>query len=361
MAELLKNQFFQPPFIKSLAENIKAKYPVFDSISFEKDVLNSEWENLELKGRMTHIATVLGHCLPKDYIQSIEILSNVVHEFDGFDGMVFPEFVRLFGLEHWSTSVDALELFTQYSSGEFAIRNFILHEEKKTMSRMLEWSQHKNHHVRRLSSEGCRPRLPWAMALPNFKKDPTLILPILENLRADTSEYVRKSVANNLNDITKDNPGIVLEVCRKWKGHTTETQWIIKHGLRSLIKNGNQEALLLLGYNGNNVEIKNLTIAPKMIKLGETVTIAFDLLNKDKKEANLNVDYIIHFKKANGSNTPKVFKLKTLVLAAGEKASFSKSHKVYIITTRKYYPGEQQVEIQVNGKVLAKKPFELII
>ena len=128
MAELLKNQFFQPPFIKGLAKHIQTKYPSFESISFEQDVLNSEWKNLELKGRMTHIATVLGHSLPKDYTQSIEILSNVVHEFDGFDGMVFPEFVRLFGLEHWSTSMDALELFTQYSSGEFAIRNFIVLE-----------------------------------------------------------------------------------------------------------------------------------------------------------------------------------------------------------------------------------------
>lgn len=361
MAELLKNQFFQPQFISELSKHIKTHYTDFDPSSFEKHVFNTEWETLELKGRMTHIATVLGEHLPKDYKVAINILAKLVHKFDGFDGMIFPEFVRLFGLDYWSVSMDALELFTQYSSGEFAIRNFILKQEKKTMGKMLEWSKHKNHHVRRLSSEGCRPRLPWAMALPNFKKDPALILPILENLKADESEYVRKSLANNLNDVTKDNPKTIIDLCKKWKTGSTSTDWIIKHGLRSLVKAGNPEALKLLGFNAAKVDIQNLKVHPNTIHLGEAVRLEFDVFNKGKKAANLHIDYIIHFKKANGSNTPKVFKLTTLKLDPGQKETLAKQHKIYAITTRKYYPGDQIIDIQVNGKVLARKSFELII
>ncbi|MEM9389657.1 MAG: DNA alkylation repair protein [Bacteroidota bacterium] len=361
MAELLKNQFFQPAFIQKLGEKIKSTSSQFKVEPFEKDIFNSEWDSLELKGRMTHIALALGSHLPEEYERAIEVLSQIVHEFEGFNGMVFPEFTRLFGLDHWLVSMNALELFTQYSSGEFAIRHFILQEERKTMNKMLEWSQHSNHHVRRLSSEGCRPRLPWAMALPNFKKDPGLVLSILENLKADESEYVRKSVANNLNDITKDNPDSVIDLCKKWKTRDSRTALIIKHGLRSLVKAGNPMALKLLGFNAADVDIRNFKISPETLQLGEEVTLEFDIHNQGKGVANLHIDYIMHFKKANGTNTPKVFKLSTIKLEPGQKEKLSKAHKIYAITTRKYYPGKQIVEIQINGKALAKESFDLTI
>ena len=361
MAELLKNQFFQRPFIQKLAERIRSTNPQFNAELFEKAVFNSEWDSLELKGRMTHIALALGNHLPKEYERAIETLSYIVHEFEGFDGMVFPEFTRLFGLDHWLVSMNALELFTQYSSGEFAIRYFIQQEELKTMNKMLEWSQHSNHHVRRLSSEGCRPRLPWAMALSTFKKDPGLVLPILENLKADESEYVCKSVANNLNDIAKDNPDIVIDLCKKWKTSDSRTAWIIKHSLRSLIKAGNPKALKLLGFKAVNVDVRNFKISPETLQLGEDVTLEFNIHNQGKEKANLHIDYIIYFKKANGSNTPKVFKLTTIKLEPGQKETLSKAHEIYAITTRKYYPGKQIVEIQVNGKVMAKESFDLTI
>ena len=322
-----------------LADIFMSTSPQFNAELFEKAVFNSEWDSLELKGRMTHIALALGNHLPKEYERAIETLSYIVHEFEGFDGMVFPEFTRLFGLDHWLVSMNALELFTQYSSGEFAIRYFIQQEELKTMNKMLEWSQHSNHHVRRLSSEGCRPRLPWAMALSTFKKDPGLVLPILVNLKADESEYVCKSVANNLNDIA----------------------WIIKHSLRRLIKAGNPKALKLLGFKAVNVDVRNFKISPETLQLGEDVTLEFNIHNQGKEKANLHIDYIIYFKKANGSNTPKVFKLTTIKLEPGQKETLSKAHEIYAITTRKYYPGKQIVEIQVNGKVMAKESLDLTI
>ena len=322
-----------------LADIFMSTSPQFNAELFEKAVFNSEWDSLELKGRMTHIALALGNHLPKEYERAIETLSYIVHEFEGFDGMVFPEFTRLFGLDHWLVSMNALELFTQYSSGEFAIRYFIQQEELKTMNKMLEWSQHSNHHVRRLSSEGCSPRLPWAMALSTFKKDPGLVLPILVNLKADESEYVCKSVANNLNDIA----------------------WIIKHSLRRLIKAGNPKALKLLGFKAVNVDVRNFKISPETLQLGEDVTLEFNIHNQEKEKANLHIDYIIYFKKANGSNTPKVFKLTTIKLEPGQKETLSKAHEIYAITTRKYYPGKQIVEIQVNGKVMAKESLDLTI
>ncbi len=361
MAELLKDQFFQPGFIKELGQAIHQNFHSFDTRAFGEDVFNDPWDQLELKGRMSHIATMLQKHLPHDFPKALGILKKVVSRFNGFDAMVFPDFVRQFGLDHWELSMDALEIFTQYSSAEFAIRSFIIRDQDRTMEKMLSWSRHENHHVRRLSSEGCRPRLPWAMALPEFKNDPSDILPILENLKADESEYVRKSVANNINDISKDNPDTVLALCRRWSNGLKETQWIIRHGLRSLIKKGSQPALDILGYRSSNIELKKFSLEPENIQLGESIKLQFELTNMAKSTASVVVDYVIHFRKANGSNTPKVFKLTNLEMGPGTTHQFSKVHKIVPITTRTYYGGEQVVEVQVNGEILGSRRFNLAL
>lgn len=360
MADRLKDQYFQPSFVNDLADKLVMNYASFDTSAFKKSIYDKSWDDKALKEMMSHISLALRQHLPSEYNEALAVLRNVAIHYQGFDGMIFPDFVGCYGVDYWNESLEALELFTQYSSGEFAIRHFILKDEKRAMKKMLEWSKHKNHHVRRLSTEGCRPRLPWAMALPSFKKNPDLILPILNNLRDDPSEYVRKSVANNLNDISKDNPSVALKIAEKWLVRSSrETQWIVKHGFRSLIKAGNPRALELLGFKSGDIKIADLQLSPGRLKLGGVLKIKFSLTNNETTKANLVVDYILHLMKSNGTTAPKVFKLSTVVLEGNETASFSKNHPIKPITTRKYYAGTSSVEILVNGQRLGHASFQL--
>ena len=204
--------YYSRDFVRRLASELRKGSPSFDAIGFEKKVLYRNWKNLELKERVRHISTCMNRHLPFDYKKQIAILEKAAPGFTGLEGFVFPDFVEVFGLEDFDTSVRALERFTEYSTSEFAVRPFLIRYEAKMMQQMLRWAEHPNHHVRRLASEGCRPRLPWAIALVAFKKDPAPVLPVLELLKNDPSEYVRRSVANNLNDIAKDHPGLTLEI-----------------------------------------------------------------------------------------------------------------------------------------------------
>jgi len=361
MAEALKDRYFQKPFFERLVREIEIQYPEFQQDDFYLELFDKHWEEKPLKEMMMHSALVLRECLPDDYLQTLKILKSICHKFCDFDAMIFPDIVRQFGLEHYDESMQALELFTQYSTSEFAIRPYIIEYEEKTMKKMLLWSTHENEHVRRLSSEGCRPRLPWAMALPEFKKNPSLILPILENLKSDPSLYVRKSVANNWNDITKDNPSVVINTFNKWKvGASEDTQWIIKHALRGLLKAGNSGALSLMGFEPVNVKLTNLKVNSTKIKIGEKVNFSFEVVNEGNNSTELMIDYIIHFMKSSGMTAPKVFKLKALKLASGESIMISKYHDFRLINTRKYYPGAHAVQIQVNGEKLNTIAFELI-
>jgi len=361
MAEALKDRYFQKPFFERLIKEVTPHYPEFPEKEFYVSLFDKEWSEKPLKEMLMHSAMALRMCMPTDYLQTLEILQKICHKFSDFDAMIFPDVVRQFGHSDYDESMQALELFTQYSTAEFAIRPFILEEEEKTMKQMLQWSTHENEHVRRLASEGCRPRLPWAMALPDFKNDPTLILPILENLKSDSSLYVRKSVANNWNDITKDNPEIVIETFKKWrKAASSETQWIMKHALRGLLKAGHAEALDLMGFEPVSVRISKLKVSSPTINIGDKVNFSFEVKNDGKGSAELMVDYIVHFKKANGTTAAKVFKLKAFTLPVGESIQMSKNHDFKLINTRKYYSGIHAIQIQVNGDKLERIEFELM-
>ena len=361
MAEPLKDRFLQPPFLEAFGASMIRVYAEWSQRDFLNHIYSPEWEAMELKERMKQVSLAVGKCLPQNFERAVEILKAASDGKESFDGLVYSEFVLHHGQDHPNIALDALELFTQLGSAEFAIRPFILKYEKLTMKRMLDWSKHENVHVRRLASEGCRPRLPWAPALPAFKQDPSPLLPILENLKDDPELYVRKSVANNLNDLTKDNPELVLSLLEKWKKNaSSNTEWIIKQALRSLIKAGDKRALSMLGYGEANAEVNNLNF-PESVTLGDKIKITFDLINKGKSASDLMIDYIIYHQKANGTLTPKVFKLSSLTLEPGESKQFCKQHAIRPITTRKYHAGEHQVAIQVNGKILARKSFDLKI
>ena len=208
--------------------------------------------------------------------------------------------------------------------------------------------------------EGTRPRLPWAGRLDMFIQDPTPTLALLEQLKDDPSPFVRKSVANHLNDISKDYPHLVIETFQRWrKGASKERLWIIRHALRTLVKQGDPAALELLGYGPPQVSLHDLHIEPAQIQMGESFTFGFTLQSESDEAQNLIIDYVIHFVKANGKTSPKVFKLSTRMLNGRQSSHIQKKHTIKPITTRRYYPGEHRLEIQVNGQVLGGTPFHL--
>jgi 3-methyladenine DNA glycosylase AlkC len=363
MPEPLKNMY-NTQFIQNLSTALHSVDSSFPVDNFTQQVINHEWEKRELKDRMRHITHCLRVALPADYRAALNILRQAAaHPLLAhytFQMMICPDFVEVYGLQDWDASLPALEQFTQQCSAEFAVRPFIVQDTERMMAQMLQWASHENHHLRRLASEGCRPRLPWAMALPAFKSDPSPILPILETLKQDESEYVRRSVANNLNDIAKDNPQVVLATLQQWnQTQSKNMQWLVNHGLRTLTKAGNSEALALLGYGEMLVEVQNLSIQPTAIRMGADITFSFEVTSKSAETQSLMIDYVVYFARANGKASAKVFKLRKLELAPEQSLAIAKKHSFRPITTRRYYAGQHAIAIQVNGTILARQEFML--
>jgi 3-methyladenine DNA glycosylase AlkC len=309
---------------------------------------------------MRHISQNIHAHLPVSYVEQINILKPVAKEFNGFLALIFPDFVEVYGLDNYDTSIDALEHFTQFSSSEFAVRPFIVKYEKQMVKQHLLWAKHKNHHVRRLASEGIRPRLPWAMALPQFKKNPAPLLPILELLKNDESEYVRKSVANNLNDISKDHPDTVLEIVNKWKGISPETDWIVKHASRGLLKQGHTEALSAFGLNhAIKANVSDLKLSKTKLKIGDRFDFSFTASVQEKKAHPVRLEYRIYFQKANGKQSGKIFQIGTYTLKPNELFEVKRSHPFADLTTRKHHKGDHRIAIVVNGKEHCETSFML--
>lgn len=357
MAEKLKNIFFTPDFVKSLSNEIKKVYPEFQNKKFLSSVLDEQFIPMELKERMRKISLSLGKFLPNNYKDALEILYKVAPLFPGFNNMIFPDYVECFGLNDKINSYKALKFFTPFGSSEFAVRPFIKKYPEETLNYLLKLSLDKNHHVRRFSSEGCRPKLPWAMALHDLQKNPTPILPILENLKNDSSLYVRKSVANNLNDISKNHPDLVLKTTEKWFGVSKETDWIIKHALRTLLKKGNKKALKLFGFNAqNNFEVLNFSVKEKNIKIGNSTEFSFQL--NIKKNTLLRIEYAVYFIKMNGTHSKKIFQISEKEFEKGNY-HFNKKHSFKNLTTRKHLSGLHFISIIVNGEEKKKTEFTL--
>src|SRR4051812_23386590 len=343
MGEPLKNHY-GPDIPRRIGGMIAEAWPAFDKKSFIADALRG-YEPLELKQRAHHIAKALRTHLPKDFPAAVEILlSSLGPALEGTEsfGMApftyFPHliFVAEHGLDHFEESMRAQHALTQRFSAEFSIRAFLQHDEARTLARLRAWASDSNPHVRRLVSEGTRPRLPWAGRLRSFMRDPAPVLALLELLKDDAELYVRRSVANNLNDIGKDHPKILTKVAKEWlRDATPERQWVVRHALRSAVKRGDPGALDAMGYGKTaNVSVGNVAI-PKRAPMGGSVTIAFDLTNRSKQQQHVLVDFRIHYVKSNGKASAKVFKLKELDLAPRETVSLSKKVSLKEMTTRK--------------------------
>ncbi len=358
MPEPLKN-LYSKQLIENISAEISKNYSAFNQQDFVESVFDKHWKGKELKQRMRHIAECLHQHLPADYKETIDILRPVSERFSGFEYMFFQDYVECYGLDDFETSIPALEHFTKYSSSEFAVRTFIVLQEKRMMKQMLRWAKSDNHHVRRLASEGCRPRLPWAIALPVFKKNPLPVLTILKTLKNDESEYVRRSVANNLNDISKDNPDIVLDLAQQWLGRNKNTDRLIKHACRSLLKQGNQQALSLFDFTEpGHIKLSRFAVQPS-VNFGERLLFSFLLTSREAQLGKCRIEFAIDFVKANGKQSRKVFKISEAEYTEKEKY-VTKYFSFKKISTRKYYAGEHQLTIIVNGVDQTHKPFDLI-
>jgi 3-methyladenine DNA glycosylase AlkC len=359
MGELLKNLFFKKAFFEGLCGRIIKEYPAFDKKKFLKLVFNNDWEQKELKQRIRRISNSLHEVLPADYRKALNILIKSSAGAKGFEALIFSDYVEVYGLDDPESSIPALELFTQLCSSEFAVRPFIIKYPELMIKQMKKWSKHKNSHVRRLASEGCRPRLPWAMALPEFKKDPAPIIPILETLINDKEEFVRRSASNNLNDIAKDNPDITLSFAKKWLGKSPETDAAIKHAMRTQLKGGDPKALALFGYkNKTDISIKDFKLSPAIVPIGGKLNFSFVLINKSKSPVKLRVEYAVYYLKLKGRYSRKVFKITENTFR--EKLIPLKRNQSFAdMTIRKHNPGKHRISIIVNGQELEIKNFML--
>ena len=360
MPDLLKNMY-NPDSILKLAQDLKAVYEPFETEAFYQTILSDKWENLELKERINHIALTLKDFLPPDYPGALEVLNGIVENYGTWlDGFAFfiPTFVEMFGLEeeNWELSINALAKYTRYSSAEFAVRPFIIMDEKRMMGQMMEWSNSEDEHLRRLSSEGCRPQLPWAQSLPHFKKDPSPIFPILENLKNDESLTVRRSVANNLNDISKTHPNLVASLAKEWYGKTEETDWVVKHACRTLLKKGNKEVLEIFGFHdADAVLVEHFSLSHQEIPIGSRLTISLSV--RAKEETKVRLEYGIDYMKANGKPSRKIFQISEGAFLENQVKDYEKNHSFADLSTRKHYPGQHAIVLIVNGEEKEKIEF----
>ena len=369
MAEPLRNQF-GTDIPEKIAGMISDVFPAFDSVSFIGESLD-EYEALGLTQRGWKMARTLRQHLPDDYEASLEILvASLGPKLDRTEGLGMQPFLYLpyvfyvaeYGLDHFEASMLAQYELTQRFTTEFSIRPFLERYTEATLARLETWSGDPNVHVRRLVSEGTRPRLPWAPRLRIFQKDPAPVIALLELLKDDPEIYVRRSVANNLNDIGKDHPRILEETARRWmKDASPERLWLVRHALRSAVKRGEPGALAVLGFGEHaNVSIRKVSIKPKEVPIGGLVSFAFEITSNESKEQRVLVDLQVHFVKANGKTSPKVFKLKIVELVPQEAVKIQQKISVANMTTRKHYPGLHKVEVVVNGSARSLGEFIVV-
>jgi 3-methyladenine DNA glycosylase AlkC len=366
MAGELKEMFGES-VPRALAKTLVAVQPDFPRQAFLRDAL-AGYGPLSLTARGSHIAAALRKHLPQDYPRAIELLlasARQAHDHRGgsmasFFYMPHLLFVARYGLDHFEESMRAQYELTQVFTAEFSIRPFLEKNPARTLARLRKWAKDPSEHVRRLVSEGTRPRLPWAPRLRAFQKDPAPVLALLELLKDDPALYVRRSVANNLNDIGKDHPEILTRVAKRWlRGASAERQWIVRHALRSAVKRADAGALAALGFGAKaDVDVRKVSIAPARVKIGGKVNVSFDLVNKSAKRQRVMADLVVHFVKSRGTGA-KTFKLKAVDLPPRGSVTLSKKIALEQLTTRKHYAGVHKVDAQLNGAARPLGQFTL--
>ncbi|WP_130911182.1 DNA alkylation repair protein [Pseudomonas sp. Sample_9] len=355
-------EIFNAERLQHIADEMSAVYPAFKAKAFLAHA-NHGLTEMSVMQRMARVAESLHAVLPLKYEDTLDVLRELAPRLNsGFVSMCLPHYVASYGGHAFDTSMDALKYFTTFGSSEFAIRHFLRSDLERSLEKMHDWTRDENHHVRRLASEGSRPRLPWSFRLEAVQANPQLAAGILDRLKADESLYVRKSVANHLNDVTKVHPGWVLDTVEGWSLNNKHTAWIAKHALRSLIKQGDVRALAVIGAGAKaEVELLDVRVEPAVVRLGEAITLSFTVKSVVAHEQRLVIDYAIEYVKANGGVSGKVFKLKTLGLAGFGEEVVRRNQVIKDFTTRKHFAGRHGVQVMVNGEVLGSAAFEVLI
>lgn len=374
MAEPLKN-LFHPALIRLMAENLARVSDGFDGELFLRKALH-RLDRLELMQRSGQILNALAAAFPPGFEDTVGAMVAALHPattadisnfktdrtgIAGWAVMPMAGFVAKFGLDQPDLSLDVLRHMTMRSSSEFAVRPFFRDHPQVTLTAASGWARNENHHVRRLASEGCRPRLPWGIKLHSFVTDPEPILSILTRLRDDPSEYVRRSVANNLNDIAKDHPDLVAAIAVAWlKPGDQNRVRLVRHGCRTLIKDGHSGALAAFGFDVPVLSSCAVTLSSETVTVGDKLEMMLTLRGSDK-EQNLLIDYVVHFLRSRGTYSPKVFKWTEISLQPGETRQISKTHVYRKVTTRKDYPGTHRISVRINGMDFDGPEFALSI
>lgn len=368
-AENKLRDVFNPENITALAQAIKENWSSFDEGSFLADILPKLAE-LGFGERSALIRDALQKHLPDDFPEAVGILLRALGPelngapatFDAF--IVWPQcaFVSKWGKGHFDVSMNALYEMTKRFSAEADLRTFIDVDYERAMSTLHRWCDDPNPDVRRLVSEGTRPRLPLTGRIRRFQDDPRPVIALLNKLKADETEYVRRSVANNINDIAKDNPEIAVATLKRWsKDKDPRVQWVVRHAARTLIKQGDREALGMLGYSpAPQITVSDIVISPTTIGRGGMIDFSFSITSRSAATQKLMVDFVVYYNKANGKLTPKVFKLRDLSLPAKNAVTVRKSFALKNTSGRTIYPGQHIIEIQINGRVSGRGEFEVV-
>lgn len=364
---LLKD-LYTTSFLYRFAELLGHETTSFPPDEFVRQVTAVNWNELELKQRMKRITAVLHQYLPASFDASAAVLLRLIERLEkeqflgsSIEFLFLPDYIETYGLHHYDSAIAAMERCTCFMTCEFAVRPFLKKYETRMVTQMQKWSRHKQAQVRRLASEGMRPRLPWGMAVDFLKKDPSCIFPILEKLKNDPEEFVRRSVANNINDIAKDHPHQVLRLIKEWKGQSPETDAVLKHGSRTLFKKGHPEVLQLFGWRQNHqVTLLLFELKKKKVKTGDSLAFHIQIKNEAKKAYDIRLEYAVYFRLKKGDFGKKVFKISEKKIAAGETLLLERAHSFRPITTRVYYPGKHELAVIINGQELSRQSFQLL-
>jgi 3-methyladenine DNA glycosylase AlkC len=365
MSNLLKDLYNQN-FYNLVADTLSEHLVGFDKPSFLSEIYIESFPELELKQRTTHTADVFAKFMPADFRKAPPILLAIIEAFESLnitsDNLPFlflPEYVERYGIDHFRQATAIIEKLTPFITCEFAVRPFLIRYQSEMTEQMYLWTQHSHRRVRRLASEGARPRLPWGVALNCFKEDPSPLLLIYEKLMDDECEWVRKSVANSLNDVAKDNPEVVISFASRYLGMTKQRDQMIKHACRTLLKRADPTALSLFGYNSSYFKLNKFELLRDKVQIGRELEFCFDLTNVSEQNALIRLEYAIGFLKANGKQSKKVFKISERLIEANGKLSIIRKQSFKAVSTRRLYPGTHTVSLILNGKEFATLPFEL--
>ncbi|MEI2414731.1 DNA alkylation repair protein [Orrella sp. JC864] len=354
-------EIFNAERLRHIAEQTAAVHAGFDRRRFLR-LAGQDLDALSLMQRLRRVSQALHACLPDDYPRALEILQALAPRLNHrFVTLVLPDYVACHGLHDFDLSMQALRFFTPFGTSEYGVRPFLRQDLPRALAHLHAWTQDDDEHVRRLASEGARPRLPWSFHLDALRRDPAPAAQILERLKTDESLYVRKSVANHLNDIAKDNPEWLLQRLQGWSTQDPRTAWIVRHGLRTLIKRGERRALALVGAGEPaQVRLQALAVQPGRLKLGGRIALSLTLVSTCSRPQRLVIDYAIHYVKRDGTAAPKVFKLKTLELPAGATLTLTRTQRMQDFSTRRHHPGRHAIDLLVNGERLGGCEFTLL-